>query len=169
MAELLLHHLLDLRLPLLARGAELAVHVVDLLLVHGLDLVDLLARGGLNTGALPTHDIFALELACQATKFVMRARCSMRTIPGTSELRANNPDRATQPGSSGSGFATHTLSGSRITRSTLDLTVLTPTGKSSCLARELQPSTGKISCRRSAPWRWSWRFSGMQLGQVFQY
>ena len=43
-AELLLHHLLDLRLPLLARGAELAVHVVDLLLVHGLDLVDLLVR-----------------------------------------------------------------------------------------------------------------------------
>jgi hypothetical protein len=51
----------------------------------------------------PTHaGHLALELACQATKspLVMRARCSVRTIPGTSELRANNPDRATQPGSS---------------------------------------------------------------------
>ena len=34
------------------------------------------------------------------------------------------------------------------------------TGKTSCL-------TGKTSCRRSASWRWTWRFS--LLGQVFQY
>ena len=28
-------------------------------------------------------------------------------------------------------------------------------------------ATGKTSCRRSASWRWTWRFS--LLGQVFQY
>ena len=127
----------------------------------------------------------------QPAPYPRRTSCAGAGLPGhqipisdaCAVLRANNPGHKRAPceqsrscnsgfvgsgsfvlssrRSSGSGSATHTRSGSRPRASgcgglwRLDLTVLTP--------------TGKTSCRRSASWRWSWRFSGMQLGQVFQY